>query len=223
LQYAVNQPVRHHYTPQFYLSAWCSPGAPGEGDRLFVVQNFDGKIKYVRRPPKAIGYQDHLYSFSAELPTPEPAALEKRVFSPLDDKAGKLVAKLMVDERLSDDERLVWATFLAAMRARTPENIALVKERGTEHVRLERGKGQSDYEALKEHSDPASVLEWIESRYPGLIENFSLANLPRVLTGDVVVKINSMAWHALNFETGRHRLLCSDRPCVFTAGIDDRN
>lgn len=219
----MNQPVRHHYTPQFYLSAWCSPGPAGEGDRLYVVQNFDGQIRYTRRAPKAIGFQDHLYSFSDTLPTSEPAALEAKVFSPLDNKGKVLAGKLMADQRLNAEERRIWAVFVAAMRARTPENIALVKERGAEHVKLELGKGQGEYEAVKEEGDPETVVEWMESQYPGLIENFSLASIPRVLAGNVVVRINKMAWHCLDFGGGRHRLLSSDRPCVFTTGIDDPN
>jgi hypothetical protein len=64
------------------------------------------------------------------------------------------------------------------------------------------------------------VVDWVEAQYPGLIENFSLASLPRVVTGQIVVKLNAMTWHALDLKDGLYPLLCSDRPCVFTEGID---
>lgn len=219
----MSEPARHHYTPQFYLSAWCSEGKGGEGERLCVVQNFNRQIRFTRRAPKAIGFQDHLYSFSDSLPTPEPAALETQLFSPLDNKGKVLITKLIAGERLDPEERRLWATFLAAMRARTPENIALVKELGTRHVKWELTKGQGEYEALKTEGDPETIVEWVESRYPGLIDNFGLSTFPRVLAGEVILKIEKMTWHPLNFSDGRHRLLSSDRPCVFTAGIDDSN
>ena len=218
---SANQPVRHHYLPRFYLSAWCSPGAPGEGDRVYVVQNFDGAITFSRKAPKATGFADHLYSFTKSLPTPEPAALETKFFSQLDSKGAELIAKLKGGVRLNKEERGFWATFIAAMRARTPENVALVKDIGSSHVKLELGKGQGEYEKLKESGDPETIVEWIESQFPGLVENFSLASIPRVVSGKVVLKIDKMAWHCLDFSAGKHRLLASDRPCVFTTGIDD--
>jgi hypothetical protein len=219
----MNAPVRHHYTPQFYLRAWCRPGPAGEGDQLYVVQNFAREIRYTRRAPKAIGYQDHLYSFSDTVPAPDRAALEVQVFSPLDAKAADVAQKLVNNETLNRDERAVWAVFIAAMRARTPENIEFLRTTGPDHLRVELGKGQEEYENLREEHDPATVVEWVEERYPGLIENFSLARLPHILTGDVITKVDRMAWHPLNFEDCRFPLLCSDRPCVFTAGIDDPN
>jgi hypothetical protein len=91
-----NAPVRHHYVPQFYLSAWCSPGTKaGEGNRVFVVENFDGQIKFTRRPTKATGFQDHLYSLSSDVSTTEPSVLETTFFSKLDDKGKVLVDKLV--------------------------------------------------------------------------------------------------------------------------------
>jgi hypothetical protein len=168
-----------------------------------------------------VGFQDRLYSFSEDVPAAERAALETKVFQVLDDRGKSLVANLMADQRLDSEERGVWAMFIAGMRLRAPENIALLKEVGARHVRLELGKGQGEYEALKEEGDPETFLEWVESTTPGLIQNFSLASVPRVLAGAVARKINKMSWHSPNFGDGRHRLLCSDRPCVFTAGIDD--
>ena len=219
----MSEPIRHHYTPKFYLSGWCSPGPAGEGDRLCVVENLGGVIVFFRRAPKAVGFQDYLYSFSEDVPADQRAALETKVFKLLDDKGKVLVTKLMADERLDTAERVFWATFLTAMRLRTPENITLLRGRGAEHVISELGKGQREYEALKELGDPETIVEWVETQYPGLIANFSLASIPRLVSGDIAVKINRMAWHSLDFGDGGHRLLSSDRPCVFTAGIDDPN
>lgn len=218
----MGEPIRHHYIPRFFLSAWCSPGAaPGEGSQLWVVENSGGDISFFRRAPKAVGFQTRLYSFSEDLPIVERAALETTVFQVLDDKGKSLVTKLMAGHRLDPVERGVWAMFVAGMRLRTPENIARLKEVGGDHVKQELGKGQGEYEALKEEGDPETFLEWIESKAPGLTQNFSLASVPRVLAGEVAGKINKMAWYSPHFGNGRHRLLCSDRPCVFTAGIDD--
>ena len=139
----------------------------------------------------------------------------------LDNRGKALVAKLMADQVLDPDERAVWAMFVTAMRLRTPENIELVRNTGAEHFKLELGRGQPEYEALKEANEPETLVEWAERNTPGLLENFSLTSVPRVVAGDVARKINKMAWHSLNFGGSRHRLLCSDRPCVFTTGIDD--
>jgi hypothetical protein len=124
---------------------------------------------------------------------------------------------------LDPKERQMWAAFLAGMRARTPENITLVREMGTRLIKSEVSTGHPEYEKLKEEGDPDTLLEWMESQYPGITENFGLANLPRLFAGTVVPKIMSMAWHPLDFRDGPHALLSSDRPCVFTTGIDDPN
>ncbi len=212
----MSDPVRHHYLPQFYLRPWC-----GDDGLLVVARNFSGTIKFYRRSPKAVGYEDHLYSASDSLPTPEPAALETRLMSPLDNLGKTLVDKLIANKRPSEEERWLWAGVLAMLLARTPEKIDLIKQTGTHIVEKEFATGQTEYESLREAEDPESFMEWVESRFPGLRENFGLMSLPRVLKFDGVRKIKELVWHTLEFPESCDTLLSSDRPLVLSGGIDD--
>lgn len=218
----MSRPIRHHYVPQFYLTAWCTDRGGSEGKRLWVVRNYGGKIKYVTRAPKAVGFQDHLYSFTDDLPEEDKAKLETEFFQPLDTRGSDLVAKLIADQRLDAEERILWAKFLVAMRLRTPKNIAVVKETGRKAFFEEIGSGQAEWEKIRDDGDPESVLDYVELLHPGITNNFGLSNVP-ALGGKIVAKIDKMTWNSLNFGDGKHRLMSSDTPCVFTAGIADPN
>ena len=212
----MSTPVRHHFTPQFYLGRWCK-----DDGLLCVVRRFGTEIKSYRRAPKAVGFKNNLYSFSDTYPTDDIAALETDLLSPLDNAASAVVGKLIANETLTPEERRLWAVFLAGMRARTPESVELIKRTWDGILSSEMQAGQAEYESLRTDDDPATLLEWVESRYPGLAENLGLMNMTSVLRSEAVNKIQRMSWHPLDFAASPHRLLCSDRPCVFTAGLDD--
>jgi hypothetical protein len=217
----MNEPTRHHYTPQFYLSAWCSASTEDRASKLWVVEHVAGTINYFRRPPKATGFEIDLYSFSDAYPG-ERASLETQFFSRLDNDGAAVVKKVIAQEPLTPQERGVWAEFVFRMRIRTPDGIALVKKTGRQALSQEAIKRQADYEAVREDGGPDSIFDWIETQRPGITDNFALSNLPR-LGHRIVAKIAAMAWRCLDFTDSPQRLLCSDHPCLFMVrDISDR-
>lgn len=72
----VQEPKKHHYLPEFYLSAWC--GADG---RLERYVNRNGSIKTRRFATGQVGYREDLYRLlSANIP--DRTALERHHLTP---------------------------------------------------------------------------------------------------------------------------------------------
>ena len=57
---AAQEPHRHHFVPEFYLSEW---NEPGTGKFCLYFRDPKGKISLRNRSARAVGYEDHLYSY----------------------------------------------------------------------------------------------------------------------------------------------------------------
>ena len=83
----VNQPVRHHYLPEFYLKRW-------QGSDNFVcrfTRPYKGMVKPKRVAPTSAGFQNHLYSVHGK-PLEEAVAMERDFMSSLDTRAANALA-----------------------------------------------------------------------------------------------------------------------------------
>jgi hypothetical protein len=216
----MSSPVNHHSVPQFYLSRWTSE----KDKKLWEVRNFNGAISRERRTTKQTGFKPHLYSYSEDYPVKERAEIEIKFFSKLDNEGAKIVAKFLADEDLNKKEKIIWAQFLAGMRVRTPESVQKIKAHATDYVTKELGLGNAEYKALKQKEYPESFIQWVAQQRPGLTENIGVSQIPKIASNpQALTDILRMAWQSFSIENTAHLLLSSDRPCIFTAGLQNED
>lgn len=108
------------------------------------------------------------------------------------------------------------------MKIRTPENVEKIKVEGRRALVREMESGQPEYAMLKGVTDPATAVDWLEVNRPGLIESIGVGQLPKIASNTRAMQnVLSFSWHIVNFETLSKPLLTSDRPCVYTEGLDN--
>ena len=125
----MGEPKRHHYVPEFYLTAWTD-----DDGRISIFQHFGGRIHRSRHTPKHTGFEYHLYSYSPAFSAKNRAEIEKNIFKRLDDVGALIVRKIIAGEDISDKERILWTQFVLSMRVRTPDNVAKIKAAGSEYL-----------------------------------------------------------------------------------------
>ena len=83
---------------------------------------------------------------------------------------------------------------------------------------------QAEYAALRGETDPETAVRWIDVNRPGLIDSFGVGQLPKIASNPKAIQdVLSFSWHIVNFERSSKPLLSSDRPCVYTEGLDNPN
>jgi Protein of unknown function (DUF4238) len=209
-------PKRQHYTPVFYLNRWSGPDG-----RVHVVRKIHGKIARSNHPPKYLGFENHLYSYSENFDAVDRAKIETKFLAPLDNEGARIIAELIAGSRLEKRDYILWAQFLTTMRVRVPENVEILRVEGSKAILREIEAAQAEYAVLKRETDPETAVGWIEVNRPGLIESFGVRQLPRIASNPKLMQdVLSFSWHIVNFGTSSKLLLSSDRPCVYTEGLD---
>jgi hypothetical protein len=108
------------------------------------------------------------------------------------------------------------------MRIRAPENVEMLKIEGSKAVVREIESAQAKYAVLKLDIDPETAVGWMEINHPGLIESFGVMQLPKVVSNPKLMQdVLAFSWHTVHFEWSSKLLLTSDRPCVYTEGLDE--
>lgn len=110
------------------------------------------------------------------------------------------------------------------MKARTPESVKKIRTEGEKALVREMESAQPDYEQLKQDSDPATAVDWLRVNHPGLFESVGVGQLPKIASNPKAMRdVLSFDWHIVDFESSSRSLLTSDRPCVYTEGLDKPN
>ncbi len=212
--------MRHHYIPQFLLRAWA-----GADEKIEVFWVDPQHLRSSRLAPKFTGYEDDLYALTtSEVAGMKQQAVETTFLQRLDDLAARVLHKMsatgFVD--MTPEDRCVWVYFIMSLRSRTPEVVSQLHTEGSNYLEDSLDERPEEYEAISETTDPPTLMEWTEQRFPGLIENFGKISLPSfVCNPEIGQKILSMRWWLWDFKGQKNHLLLADRPCIFTMGIDD--
>jgi Protein of unknown function (DUF4238) len=142
----------------------------------------------------------------------------------LDSEGARIVSAMIAGDRLEQRDLILWAQFLLAMKIRTPENVRRIRFEAAEALMREIEAAQTKYENLRTESDPATAVEWVEVNRPGLIESFGVGQLPKLASNPRAMQdVLAFSWHVVDFERSRKPILSSDRPCVYTEGLDHPN
>jgi hypothetical protein len=211
--------MRHHFVPQFLLRAWADGSSDGKLQEFLVDH---AGVPTSRRAPKGTGFQDDLYALSKDnVAGMDKHAVETTFLSRLDDEGAKIRRKLLEGKPLTGDEVSVWTTFVMGLRARQPAMVTRIKSAVAAAMRESIAKDPEQYQALAKAADPPTLEEWTEQHFPGLIENYGLSMLADIAGHEeVAAKVRKLLWGVMDVSKGKHDLLLSDQPCVWTGGID---
>ena len=211
----------HHFVPKFLLRAW----SEGASDGMFQEFRLDiDGLPTKRRVPKATAFKDNLFALTKpEVAGMSQQAIETDLMSRIDNYAAPVRVKMEQHglKRLSNTERQHWVRFLLSLRVRQPEIISQIRTEGTHNLRQNLLDAPEQYEALAEEDDALTLDEWVEQHYPGLIENFGLSCIPKLVDNrEVGTKILYLRWWLWDFCNAKHEPILADNPCIFTGDID---
>ncbi len=212
--------TKHHFVPQFYLKSWVAHGT----HELWEIRNFDGIISKRQKAPKGTGYRDFLYAYSKAFHASDRSEIETRFFKPIDNAGAEIKAKFISGAPLTKKEKIRWAQFISSMKIRNPETVTRIKTTLRDQFSdyLE-GKSSPDSTSLNGEV-PESLKDWVEINHPALIENIGVKQLPKIISNsNVLSDILSMDWFLMDAFHASNRILTSDRPCLFTTGLNDPN
>ncbi|MGG7633299.1 DUF4238 domain-containing protein [Pseudomonas sp. ES1] len=204
---------RHHFIPRFLLKEWKDDA----GDLWVYQRNGGGEISYRKGAPKSVAYVDGLYTLFPEHRLSKPASdeIEKEVMAKLDDRAA-IIHKVIIDQgvnAISEEDRYIWAVFIASMIERTPHR-------------------------LKEYKDRANIEDLIRElneAYPGadqLVDKFgfdvkALVNnttlkfmVDRILSHDLALDIAKMEWIVVRINSPGEHFVLGDRALVVNNAPD---
>ena len=212
----MSQPVDQHHTPVFYLKRWA-----GDDGKLSVARHIRGKIARSRHAPEYLGFEPHLYSYHEDFTANDPAEIETQFLRPIDEQGARIVSNMIAGRSLEKRDRVLWTQFLLALRARSPENVQKMRGEGEKALVAEMHSAQTDYERLRQNTDPTLAVDWLRVNRPGLIESVGVGQLPKIYSNPRSMQdVLSFDWHIVDFAKSSKPLLSSDRPCVYTDGLD---
>ncbi len=202
--------MKNHFVPQFALRYW--------------AESIDGKVPYFSRhvgrivrsriAPEYTGYEPDLYTFE-RVPAGQRNTVEEKFFSPLDSAAAPIYVRLERREafKFTEDQRIIWATFIIAANARVPEKIRMAKDITSGHLVRALEENPEEYLALKGDEPEITLLEWVRNNRPGMIENVGLIQMVKFMTNEQQVRMfMDMEWTVHSVEHSNLELLLGDRP-----------
>ena len=214
--------MKHHHTPEFLLKAWAKTTVDEKIESFRLdLPGYPSK----RLAPKSTGFEHDLYALTQPHATDiDQQSVETAFLQHIDNSAARVLHKMSTTglASLTQKDRCDWALFLMSLRQRTPENVLLLKNEGKRSLKDSLDERPEEYKAISASSDPATLGEFTELYLPGLIENFGIMMLRKLITNpERGHKILHMTWWLWNFEEYKNHLLLADRPSIFTSGIDD--
>lgn len=214
--------MKHHYIPQFLLSSWANQQLDSriEVIRLDLTQG----ITSSRRRPRYTGYEEDLYALTEDkIAGMGKQAVETCFLKHVDNNAANVRRKILNEglHALNEEDRISWVRFIMSLRLRQPEIVDEIRQKSSIVLTEDLDKDPEEYEELVSDDDPASLKEWAEKHYPGLIDNFGMSIFHEIVDNeDLGDKILRLRWFLFKFDDVKHNLLLSDQPCVFTSDID---
>ncbi len=209
----MNEPVYHHFLPQFYLRRWVGPDG-----RLCRFSKPYGDLTVAKRvSPKGTGGQGRLYSLTGA-PADQTQRIEKGLMHSVDTLASDALSMLENgDPRLQHDAkyRSAWSRFVMSLMMRTPEDIAGLQQAIREEWARHMPGLVRKYEERRTPSDPPTFQEYLDRLNLADMRDWALqigsALMDHQWIGNV---LNNMRWFVRSIEGGDSQYLTSDRPVL---------
>lgn len=178
-----------------------------------------------RRAPRYTAYEEDLYALTMPVVAGmQRQSVEKQLLQHIDNRAANVLYKLTTEglTALTPENRSDWVRFLMSLRLRQPNIVQQLRTESSEDLEASLNDNPDEYDAVAEGGSPPTLVEWVRSHYPGLIENFGMSFFHKLIDHpELGEKIFRMKWWLWDFKPQRNDLLLADHPCIFTKGIDD--
>lgn len=116
-------PRRHHYVPEFYLKGFCPPD---KRSKIFVYDKNKGTCIHTNVKNVAVK-KDYYKLPDSDDPNITPFMLEEAL-SEIEGEASSLLPEIIRGNPLNDEQRYLWATFIAVMYCRGPNARQMVAD-----------------------------------------------------------------------------------------------
>ena len=184
----VQESKKHHYLPEFYLSAWCTDG------KLERYLNRNGTIHTRRFTSGQVGYREDLYRLLSAT-VADRTIIERHHFEQLDNAAARVVARLNRDIApiLSEADKEIIARFMISLPARNPWGIAV----GQKISRETYGLALSDETDARDLGLPENRTIWkqINDENPHFVADSTLMQMIEVSTDEKLIdRFARMHW-----------------------------
>ena len=177
----------------------------------------NGKIVDKPISPKAVGYRPFLYSYHELFQTDNRHEMESNFFQKVDGKCKPIMDKLLSNQKLTEQERVIWAYFLLVFRVRSPESVQRIKDDWLKHLAEGSSDEQKKTNAWSSQEDFSSWLPSGRDKEPGYVESLAVAQIPDIAKSDRALKdLLSFRWCVIHREGQGRALILSDRPLVWT-------
>jgi Protein of unknown function (DUF4238) len=219
----INEPVKHHFLPQFYLNRWANSRHSGEFFRYSKPYNDVLKGKWVSAGQT--GYQDYLYTF-ADGQTGKSINLELDLLKSVDDVAAKILANFENGKTpiSGTPERIGWARFLICQQMRLPEDIKQLRSMASEQWKNTIPSLQASYDQWRNGQGQENISEFLQANFPQQDSELAADMAKRLLIHDGITNlISSMRWRIIEFTEDCHPLLTSDRPVWVSATLKEKD
>ena len=184
-------------------------------------------VHSTRKVPKSTGYEDDMLALTRDtIGQRSKHDIETVVLQQVDNDASLVRERLQNRQlqSLTHDEQCAWVRFIMSLRIRAPEVVHDLISQSETELRRSLANNPNEYVELADANDPASLEDWTESKYPGLIANFGLTFYHDLLNDDAVGNnLLRLKWWVFDVSNAPNPLLLGDRPCIFFGGIDDPN
>ena len=214
--------MKHHFIPQFLLKAWADTT---EDAKLEVFRLDLPNFPSSRWMPEYTAYEDNLYTLTKPVVAGvKQQAIETDFLQRVDSDGAMVLHKLstMGLSNLSPQELGVWAYFIESLLFRTPDAASWLRAKAPNNLRASLNERPEEYDAIAATCDPPTLADFVEENFPGYIENYGIMSLGKLVCDqERVEKILHMRWWLWDFSGQKNHLFLADRPCIFTANIDD--
>lgn len=204
--------MRHHYVPQFLLRRWTNVSGKL---RTYAIR--ENRLTVRDLGPKYTGFENGLYAIMAGVFGLHEDHLERRLFSPIDNKAARALDKIAQRLVLTEDDHIAWTFFLSSLRVRQPDVLQFLRTEMWPHHR--EIMATLDEETLPPGSP--TTEEWFNQNFPGGVEAASLTSwLPRMIFHERVLdRFGGLKWWCREFDADAPKLLLSDCPLYCDGGF----
>lgn len=211
-----NEPNKHHYIPQLYLSWWAGD------DRRF--ERYDrpipSKIMTKRVFPSEAGWMKDLYASPGDgLGT---QWLESEIFQVIDSRAAPALRKMNAEpaQYLSAEERSAWTLFLRSLFHRTPENLRGTVAHATALLDDSIEDSRKRYADLRASNDPDTFEAFKAIMTTEERRRIVLRSLPTLMANPRLGQfLHNMPTRVFTLPNEARDFLLSDDPLARTNGL----
>jgi hypothetical protein len=205
-----------HYLPQFYQKRWAV-----KGKQLFVYQRPNDRVVVARKPPRATGWKDDLYTTHG-VPAERTTELEDTFWRLIDQWGSNSLTILESSdpEQATNLDRARWVTFMMSLVFRNPQQVDRINKAAESHYATGFAGFASRYDELRQAHEPDTYDEFMALfQKPGISELGGKILRAFTLNRPIREYLANMAWYVVI--DSPIPLLTSDNPVIRYKGLKD--